>query len=166
MLRLSKAGLFAAGIQFVAVILATFAAFHFAPQGLGDPTSPNVADGLNFRSSANFSFLRWVYLLTSVGVALTGGRVVDATAAHISYASRLIRPMERDHATKTLLVQLSFTAIGFAITTLTSPPDLLVEGGRHLGCSCIAFIGWSGAMSIGTAGFGANAFAAGKALGR
>lgn len=163
MLRLCQAGLAAAGIQFVAVILATLVAFHFARQGLGDPTSSNIGGGLNSRSIA---ILRWVYLLTSVGVALTGNRVVDATAARISHASRLMRPIEPDHATKTLLVQLSFTAIGFAIAALTSPPDLLVEGARHLGCSCIAFISWPATMSIGTAGFGANALAAGTALRR
>jgi hypothetical protein len=151
-------------MQFVAVILATFVAVYVAPQEMSDPTLSSIVNDTNSRSIDIFSFLRWVYLLISVGVALTGNRVVDATAARISYASSLMRPIGRDHATKTVLVQFSIAAIAFAITTLTSPPNLLIEGGRHLGCSCIAFIGWSGAMSIGAAGFGANALAAGKAL--
>jgi hypothetical protein len=151
MLRLFQAGLVAACIQLTAVALATFAVSLLVQQGL-------------FASVPVISFLKWTYLLMAVAVALTSHRYIDCTATHIRHAARLLHPTEPNRAANFLLSELSFAAICFAILTFRTAPETLVEAGRYLGCTCVASIAWPGMMSIGTASFGANAQAAGKAL--
>ena|ERR1700686_136957 len=164
MLRLFQAGLVAALIQFIAVGLETLVALLSAQHGLVAPALLDVSPDSDFQSDAIFPLLIWVYLLTALGVALTSDRIVDLTAARIRHASRLMRPTEPDHAAKTLLVLLWLTAIGFAIMALRSPPYPFLEAGRYIGCTCAASIAWSGMMSIGAAGFGANAQAASRSF--
>lgn len=164
MLRLFQAGLVAACIQFIAVGLATLFVFLSARHGLIVPVPPVVGPDTDSQLASIFPLLTWVYLLIALGVALTRGRFVDFTAARVRRASRLMRPTEPVHATKTLLVQLWLAVIGFVILALRSPPYPLIEAGRYFGCIGAASIAWSGMMSIGVASFGANVHAARKAL--
>jgi hypothetical protein len=128
------------------------------------PASSGVGPAFDSQFASISPLLTWIYLLTALGVALTSNRFVDFTTARIRGASRLMRPTEPDHATKTLLVQLWLAAIGFAVLALRSPPDSFVEAGRYYGFTCAASIAWPGIMSIGAASFGASAQAAKKAL--
>ncbi|MCF8467256.1 MAG: hypothetical protein K9G33_07620 [Sneathiella sp.] len=109
-------------------------------------------------------FLRWCYVLTALGVALTSHRFVDFTAARIRVASHLMRQAEPDHATKSLLTQLVLASFGFAMLGLLPAPDLWVAIARHLGSGWLGSVSWSSLMSVGAASFGANAFAARRAL--
>ena len=161
MIRLFQAGLVAACAQLMAIALATLLVFLAARFGLIAPTL--VCPNVEVLPSSVSPLLTWIYLLTAIGIAMTSGRFVDFTAAHIRRASRLMRPVEPDHATKALLVQLWLTAIGFAILTLR-PPHAWIEVGRYFECACAASIAWSGVMSIGLACFGTNAHAARKAF--
>ena len=133
MLRLFQAGLVAACIQFIAVGLATLVVFLSAQHGLIVPAPSDVGPDREYQLASIILLLTWIYLLTALGVALTSDRFVDFTAARIRRASRLMRPPEPDHATKTLLVQLWLAAIGFAVLALRSPPDSLIEAGRYFG---------------------------------
>lgn len=161
-IRLVQAGLVAACAQLMAVALATLLVYLAARSGLIAPTL--VCPNVEVLPSSVSPLLTWFYLLTAIGIALTSGRFVDFTAAHIRRASRLMRPVEPDDATKALLVQLWLTAIGFAILTLRPPPHAWIEVGRYFGGACTASIAWPGMMSIGLACFGANAHAARKAF--
>jgi hypothetical protein len=164
MIRLFQAGLVAACAQLVAVALATFLVFLAAHSGLIAPALPAICSDAEPLSASVPPLLTWIFLLTAIGIALTSGRFVDFTAAHIRRASRLMRPVEPDHATKALLVQLWLAAIGFAILTLRPPPDVWIEVAHNFGGACAASIVWSGLMSIGVASFGANAHAARNAF--
>lgn len=163
-IRLFQAGLVAACAQFLAAALATLLVLLAARYELIAPTLAEICLDAGSLPSSVSPLLTWIYLLTAIGIALTSGRFVDFTAAHIRRASRLMQPAEPDHATKALLVQLWLAAIGFAILTLRPPPDVWIEMGRNFGDACAASIVWSGAMSIGLACFGANAHAARKAF--
>ena len=163
-IRLFQAGLVAACAQLMAVALATLLVFLAGRSGLIAPTLAEICPDAESSPTSVSPPLTWIYLLTAIGIALTSGRFVDFTAAHIRRASRLMRPAEPDHATKSLLVQLWLAAIGFAILTLRPPPHVWIETGRYWGLGCTASIIWPGAMSIGLACFGANAHAARKAF--
>lgn len=163
-IRLFLAGLVAACAQLMAVALAMFLVFLAAHAGLIARTLAQICPNIAASPSSVSPLLTWVFLLTAVGIALTSGRFVDFTAAHIRRASRLMRPIEPDHATKALLVQLWLTAVGFAILTLRPPPDVWIEVAHNFGGACAASIVWSGLMSIGVASFGANAHAARNAF--
>jgi hypothetical protein len=88
MLRLSQAGLVAALIQFIAVGFETLVALLSAQHGLIAPALLDVGPDSDFQSNAIFPLLIWVYLLTALGAALTGDRLVVLTAARIRHASR------------------------------------------------------------------------------
>ncbi|CAN7679902.1 hypothetical protein LJR231_005470 [Phyllobacterium sp. LjRoot231] len=164
MIRLFQAGLVAACAQLVAAALATLMVFLAARSGLIAPTFAEICPNFEASPSSVSPLLTWIYLLTAIGIALTSGRFVDFTAAHIRRASRLMRPVEPEHATKALLVQLGLTTIGFAILTLRRPPHVWIDVGHYFGAACAASIAWSAMMSIGLACFGANAHAARKAF--
>jgi hypothetical protein len=131
-IRLFQAGLVAACAQLMAVALATPLIFLAARRDLITPTLAEICPDAEASPSSVSPLLTWIYLLTAVGIALTSGRFVDFTAAHIRRASRLMRPIEPDHVTKALLVQLRLTAVGFAILVLRPPPDVWIEMGRNL----------------------------------
>jgi hypothetical protein len=160
MLRLFQAGLVAACIQCVAVATVTLVVFLAVQHDLIVPASPNIGADAESELNALLPPLRWIYLLIALGAALTSNRFVDFTAARIRHASRLMRPTDPDHATKTLLTQLTLASIGFSVLALRPPPDLLTAVGDYLGRGCVTSIAWSGAMSVAAAGFGANAHAA------
>lgn len=104
------------------------------------------------------------YLLTALGIALTQGRFVEATAEHIRRASRALNPKRPTDGAKVLSVQLWFATIGFAVMTFHEPPAILVEATREWGCAAAAPMTWAAIISIGVASFGANAHAAMKAM--
>jgi hypothetical protein len=156
MLRLFQAGVTAACMQCLAILLATLLIFSYAHHRIENLQVP--AYDPTVRSL--IPLLQLIYLLAAVGVAATRHRFVDLTAARVRRASRLMNPSDPDRAANTLMISLWFTAMGFAAVTLGSPPSFLTEQGWHLGYFDAAPIIWSGMMSIGVAGFGANAQAA------
>ena len=163
MLRLFEAGLAAAWFQIAAVALATVAVLLFTENKLiSEPL--DFLSGAEFSSDAALSLLKWTYLLTGIGTASTSSRFVDVTAEVIRNSSRVMRPTEPFHATKTLLVQLCLAAFGFVVLIFQPPPQTLIEVSRHFGWGWAVLIGWPGLMSVGLAGFGASAQAAIKAL--
>ena len=163
-LLLFQAGLAAAFIQFIAAGTVTFIVFLTVQQELIVLAPPNIDGDVESKMDSLLPLLRWIYLLIALGVALTGDRFIDFTAARIRLASRLMRPIEPDHATKSLLTQLTLASVGMAVLALRPPPDLLIATARYLGSAWIASAAWSGMMSAAVAGFGANAQAARRAL--
>jgi len=155
MLRLFQAGVIAALMQGVAILLATLLVSSYAHhriENLQVPTDDPTVLSL-------VPLLQLIYLLTAVGVAATRHRFVDLTAERIRRASRLMNPYP-DRATNTLMISLWLAAMGFAAVSLGPPPSFLTEHGWHLSYFDAAPIIWSGMMSIGVASFGANAQAA------
>jgi hypothetical protein len=156
MLRLFQAGVIAALMQCIAILLATLLILSYAHHRIENLQV--AADDPTVRSL--IPLLQLIYLLTAVGVAATRHRFVDLTSERIRHASRLMNRSDPDRAANTLMISLWFTAMGFAAVTLSSPPSFLTELGWHLGLFDAAPIIWSGMMSIGVASFGANAQAA------
>jgi len=156
MLRLFQAGVIAACIQSLAIILATLLILSYAHHRIENMQVP--ADDPAVQPL--IPLLQLVYLVTAVGVAATRHRFVDLTGGRIRRASRLMNHSDPDRAANTLTISLWFAAIGFAAVTLSSPPSFLTEQGWHLGSFDAAPIIWSGIMSLGVASFGANAQAA------
>ena len=165
MLRLFRAGLVAAFIQCIAAGTVTLAFFLAVQHDLILPASPHIVVDAESELNSLLPLLRWIYLLIALGVALTSSQFVDFTVARIRLASRLMRPTVPDHATKSLLTQLTLASFGFAVLALRPPPDLLIVATRYFGSEWVAAAGWSGMMSAAAAGFGANAQAAKCALG-
>jgi len=156
MLRLFQAGVIAACIQSLAIILATLLILSYAHHRIENMQVP--ADDPAVQPL--IPLLQLVYLVTAVGVAATRHRFVDLTSGRIRRASRLMNHSDPDRAANILTISLWFAAMGFAAVTLSSPPSFLTEQGWHLGSFDAAPIIWSGIMSLGVASFGANAQAA------
>ena len=156
MLRLFQAGVTAAWMQCLAILLATLLILSYAHHRI--ETLQVQADDPAVQSL--IPLLQLIYLLTAVGVAATRHRFVDLTAERIRRASRLMNPSDPDRAANTLMISLWFAAMGFAAVTLGPPPSFLTEHGWHLSYFDAAPIIWSGMTSIGVASFGANAQAA------
>jgi hypothetical protein len=155
-LRLFQAGAIAALMQCLAILAATLLIFSYAHHRIedlqipaGDPTVVSL-----------IPLLQLSYLLTAAGVAATRNRFIDSTAARIRRASRRINPSDPDRTANTMVISLWFTAMAFAALTLGSPPAFLTTLGWHLRYFDAAPIIWSGMMSVGVVGFGANAQAA------
>jgi len=159
MLRLFQAGVTAAYMQCLAILLVTPLVITYAQSRLEHPQSPDA----DTTAMPTASILRLIYLLIAIGLALTRNRSVELTAARIRTASLRMHTREPDLASNTLLVCLWFTAVGFGGLTLGPPPTFLIELGCYLGSFDAAPIIWSGFMSIGVASFGANAQAANRA---
>ena len=160
MLRLFQAGAVAASFQCILIVLVTPLVFVSWRYGSNIQQLPDV-DPL---SSSVVPYLKWIYLLTSIGAALTTHRFIDVTARNIRRASRLMRPSEPNEASARLRVMCWLAAIGCAGLALYSPPEVLFAAADYLGSSDAAAITWPGIMSIGLAAFGANAQAAAKAI--
>lgn len=158
MWSLFRAGLVAACAQCMATGTVTLVAFSAVRYGIPVETH-TVAD-----LDALLPFLRWCFVVIALGVALTSHRFVGFTAARIRFASQLMHQGEPDHATKSLLTQLTVASIGFAILVLRPAPDLWIAIARHLGWGWLGSVTWSSLMSVGAASFGANAHAARRAL--
>src|SRR5258705_6083571 len=156
MLRLFQAGVSAACMQCLAILLTTLLILSYAHHRIENLQVP--ADDPAVQSL--IPLLQLIYLVTAVGVAATRHRFVDLTAGRIRRASRLMNHSDPDRAANTLMISLWFAAMGFAAVTLSSPPSFLTEQGWHLGLFDAAPIIWSGIMSLGVASFGANAQAA------
>ena len=163
-LLLFQAGLVAACIQCIAVAATTTAMLLAVQHDLIVLAPPHIGADIKSELDALLPLLRWIYLLIALGVALTSDRFVNFTAARIRLASRLMHPTETDHATKSLLTQLTLASIGLAVLALRPPPNLLIAAAGYLGCGWVASVAWSGMMSVAAAGFGANAQAARRAL--
>jgi hypothetical protein len=157
-LRLIQAGVIAACMQCITILLLTPIIIFYAHPKAEDPQLP--VDDPTVMSL--ISFMQLVYLFTAVGVALTKHGFIASTGERVHRASRLMEPSDPDRAANTLTISLWFTAMGFAILTLRLPPSFLAEFGWHFGSFEAAPIIWSGMMSIGVACFGANAQAANR----
>lgn len=149
-MRLFQAGLVAACIELMAIVLETIGLMF--------------AGGYDCQSEPAISFLTWCYLLTALGVALTSDRFVTTTAARIRRASRAVHPRQPYLTTEILLSQLCLVSFGFGVIAWHSPPYVLEAACDFFGFPCSASIVWSGIMSIGGASFGANAQATRNAL--
>ena len=150
MIRLFRAGFVGGCIQLGAVGLETIIS--------------NFSGGIECQPASAVFFLPWCYLVTAFGAALTTGRFVTTTTAHIRRASRAVHPIQPNLTTKILLAQLYLASLGFGVLVLRPPPYFLVAVCDYVGFACGASIVWSGLMSIGAASFGANAQATRRAL--
>jgi hypothetical protein len=137
----------------------------FAEHGIeARPELSDISNGSGLLWNPIAPLISWANLLTAFGVIFTNNRHIEITAAHIRHGSRLLNPIAPDQAAIALLVQLWLASVGFVIFVLGPSPDFFIEVGDRLGCASVASIAWPGMMSIGLAGFGANARAAHRAL--
>jgi hypothetical protein len=165
MLRLCQAGLIAAGYQTIAVVSIALAILLLAGHGID--ARPGLAEAPNGSGSLwnpAGPLASWANLLTAFGVIFTNNRHVEDTARYIRHATRLLNPTVPDQTTIALLVQFWLVSVAFVICALKPSPDFFIQVGDRLGCAWVASIVWPGMMSIGLAGFGANARAAHTAL--
>jgi hypothetical protein len=156
---LFHAGLVAAGRQIAAVMLLTLF-LSWVPSSdfnLGSLICGGTEMG-------GVSVLIAAYLIVAAGLAMTGTKAVDLTAASICRAASRMRLARPEHALKTLIFQLGVPAIAFAALAFRAPPEVMSEIARNLGCDSAANAIWGATMSIGLACFGATANAAFKAL--
>lgn len=164
MLYLFRVGLVAACVQCMAAGIVTIVAYSAVRYGGSIPSTPFLETDAVSDMDSLLPFLRWSYDLIALGVALTSHRAVDFTAARIHLAFRLMNPAQPDHATKSLLTQLSLASVGLAMLGLRPAPDLWVTIACYLGCAWFGTVAWSSLMSVGAASLGANAYAARRAL--
>lgn len=109
------------------------------------------------------SMIAGIYLIVSLGVALTENRFLDSTAMqirHTSHSKPFVRP---NLVMAIMLIQFCLGATGFAMLALHTP-EFLVDLAQQYGWGGIFLVIWPGTMSIAVAGFGANAHAALRAL--
>jgi hypothetical protein len=90
MLRLFQAGVIAALMQGVAILLATLLVFSYAHHRIESLQVPTVDPAV----LSLVPLLQLIYLLTSAGVAAIRHRFVDLTAERIRRASRLMNPSD------------------------------------------------------------------------
>ena len=164
MLRLIQAGLIAGCLQAIVVAVVTVTFVLYFGSGFLRPLPMSDVIQTDQKLTSIAPLLTWIYLLTALGVALTGNRFVEATAFYLRLASRRTFSTDPGRASMTILVQLWIAAVGFAVLALRPPPAALVEVVSALGCTAAASIAWPGLLSIGSAAFGANAYAAAKAI--
>lgn len=112
MLRLFTAGLFAGGVQTMAVTLTAILSLRYGALGLA-PMSASISTEAQTVQTA--VLLRGFDLLIALGLALSANRFVDATALRLRQASRRMYPGQPDYACRALLVQLMIAAFGSAI---------------------------------------------------
>ena len=160
MLQLLQAGLLAGFVQAVIISISTPAILLVTHWD--SPPLPIFESETMTRPS--FLFLKWFYVLTAIGLALTRNRITDITAIRLKAASRRFRSQLPFYPIKALIAQLAIASVGFAFLAFHSPPTLLTELAEILGCRDAASLIWPALMSIGTAVFGANAHAAVEAL--
>jgi len=161
--RLVQAAIAGACWQLCLIVLVLLSVKSFAMVVSHNHTNPGhwLTDQDAFATPATLPFLTWVYVLSSLGVALTRTRFTDITSAQLKRASRTMYPLRPGYAARILMVPLTVAAIGCLIVALRPPPQMLVELCQHaFGVPLLAPVVWSGALSVMAAGLGANAHAA------
>ncbi len=164
--RLFQAGIVAAIVQLIATGLTTLVAFYILRSRSLEPVTliGSAVCEARHEATAIYELLRWTYLFTGIGIALTNDEFVIVTASRIRQASRAMSPSRPEEATRALLFQLCVVIVGAIIAVLNEPPRLVLQCGQYLGCVCCPFIVWPASMSIVVASFGATAQASWKAL--
>lgn len=159
MVQLLRAGLIAGVRQIGAVVTMTFLMFLLATPNTASKISAPGAHSESFWISVS-PFLAWAYIIVAVGLALTVGKSIGATAERIRHASHLMRPMTPERILVSLIVQCVLSATLFAILAVRTPPEPLITAARYFGWACAASIGWPAALSVAVACFGAIAHGA------
>jgi hypothetical protein len=95
---LIQAGVIAACLQCLAILLLTPMVITFAQSRLDEPDAHVDPTRLSVTS-----FLQMTYLLIALGLAFTNNRFVDSTAEYIRIASRQMHPLEPNLAANALL---------------------------------------------------------------
>ena len=160
-------GPFMAGavLQLAAIVLTTAAFYILAYHGYLAPRWPLTLCEMDTCQSATF-LVRWSYLLTAVGVALTNNGFITRATEWFRAAARSNRASELGFSPKAVAAQLSIAAFASVAVQLDAPPDFTVGIGRWIGIDWIGVILWPGLWSIGIAAMGALAHAAFKAIPR
>ncbi len=159
MLELFQAGLVAAALQLLTVVIVTAIVWPLSKKQVVEWLPGFVS----FHSASPvmvFSFLAWAYVLTALGFAFTRGRVINVTAERIRAAALLVHPRDPTDVAKALFVQSLITAVVLVILGLAVPfesPANLIPG---VGFGLLRALAWPAGLSVGVAGFGAIAHAA------
>ncbi|WP_374655124.1 hypothetical protein [Dongia sp.] len=157
MLRLFQAGLIAALIQAGAISGLTLVVLVLRSSRL---------DLVQIPRASLSTFLALAYLLIAIAVSLTFNRFVAATSRRIEHAASLMKLDKPDQVMRRLFALLWYSTVGFIVLELAPPPRLMVSALSTVGLANAAPIIWPGLMSLGVAGFGANALATWAALRR
>ena len=156
---LFEAGFIAARIQAGLVLLALL--FLWATNGGSDLGTGLQID--NEVASAS-PFLRWSFLAVAALAAVHSRRSVSRTAARVVRVSDHIMGGRARRLQIALAVRLWLATTALAVLTVASAPSQWVRLAATLVPLWLAAFLWSGALSVGVAFFGANAFAAAHSL--
>lgn len=168
LLKLFLGGLIAAYLQLSIVVFAsvlTLSSLVLDAESGGDEVSRPDPFVDPLRLATSVQLLRWIVFASAVGAALTSTYCIDDSAYQIRKISQSLGLAEPKNVIWALFIEFSLAAIGCGILVFITPPLLLILLCYRLyGISFVAWIAWSGLMSIGAAFFGASAHAAAQEL--
>ena len=142
-------------MQLAAVVLVTTGFYLLARDADLQPPWPLTFCEPGTSCSAATYLLRWSYLLTAIGVALTNHRIVKRSAEWLRATSQ---PKARP-TLKAVAAQLLIACFAGAIEVLETPPEAALPFGRWAGGGWLGAILWPAFWSIVLAGLGASAHA-------
>jgi hypothetical protein len=134
MLQFLTAGIFAGGVQSIAVAITILLLLR---TGLLEPRTLSIGSETAAPPTKVTALLTGVYLLTALGLALSRNRFVAATALRLRQASRRLYSVNPGYARKALLAQLTIAAVGSGLLALRPPPLPLVQFADANGCAAV-----------------------------
>lgn len=165
--RLFPTGPVAAYIQGLLVVVITSAFLLAAQLGISD-AEPASTRGSNILIAdwmeAHLITLRYFYLFAAICLILACRSLFERPAAFIRHEISQINPITPKRELIAVYSQVVLATVCFGIETLQQPPHIISLVIENLGPAWIVTAIWSGALSVATAAFGANAVAAGRAL--
>ena len=161
MLRIFGPLIAGAILQLVAVALTTTLFYFLSRSGYLAPAWPfALCDGGTSCHAASL-LVRWCYLLTALGVALTNNRLTVRASQRFRKKTKLGKP---EFPAKAVMVQLWIVIIGSAVEELDAPAEFVVSLGQWIGGQWLGTILWPASWSVAIAAIGALAYAATKAV--
>jgi hypothetical protein len=155
------AALAGAVMQLAAVVLTTAGFYVLAREADLRPPWPLTLCEPGTSCGSATTLVRWSYLLTAIGVALTNHRIIARTAALFR---ALPQPGASSATVRAVAAQLSIAAFAGAIEVLDIPPEAALALGRWVGGGWLGAILWPALWSIALAAIGASAHAIFQAI--
>ena len=148
-------------LQLAAVVLTT-AVFYFLSRSgyLAPPWPFALCEGGTSCHAASL-LVRWAYLLTAFGVALTNSRLTVRASQRFRKTIKYDNP---EYSAKAVMVQLWIATIGSAVEELDAPAEFVVSLGQWIGGQWLSTILWPASWSVAIAAMGALTYAATKAV--
>jgi len=146
MMALMRAGLIAAALQLVIVVLAYVIVMTLERFYLTHDTSLAVT-----------SLLSWFYCLAAIGIVMVCDGYIDVTTQEIRRKSAIVAVSRSVPPARYLLSLELLTCFGLLALLFREPPAGMIELAEFLHLPNLNSAMWPGIISVGLAGFGANA---------